>query len=59
MVARAFRDSRGITVVYYAKEAVATTVQVDQAALGFPQKANVDVPVSLKKGEAGYKILLA
>jgi hypothetical protein len=59
LVARAYRDARGITVVYYGKEAVATTVEVDKAALGFPEKGVERFRVTLKKNEAAYKILLA
>jgi hypothetical protein len=59
LVARAYRDARGITVVYYGKETIETTVQVDKGALGFPGKGPESFRVSVKKNVAGYKILLA
>jgi hypothetical protein len=59
LVARAYRDTRGITVVYYGKEALGTTVQVDKGALDFPGKGPESFRVSVGKNGAGYKILLA
>jgi hypothetical protein len=58
VVARAYRDARGITVVYYGKEAVSGAVQVDKVALGFQGSGMESFRVSLKKNEAGYKIFL-
>ena len=58
LVVRAYQDPRGITLVYYGKDAVATSVQVNKAALGFPGKRTEDIRVSLKKDEAGYEVLL-
>jgi len=57
LVARVYRDIRGITVLYYAKEDVDTTVTVDWEALGFPGKSEESFQVSLKKDEAGYRVL--
>ncbi len=58
LIARAYRDARGITVVYYSNDAVSGVVRVDKAVLGFPGRGAESFRVSLKKNEAGYKILL-
>ncbi len=55
LVARAFREARGITVLYYAREALKTTIAVDKSALGFAGRETI--PVKLEAGQAGYRIL--
>jgi hypothetical protein len=56
LVARVYRDKKDITVIYYAKKDVDTTIAVNKKALGFPEKNEV-FQVNLKKNEASYKIL--
>jgi hypothetical protein len=57
MVAKVFSDSRGITVAYYAKEAVATELRVDGRALGHPRIGLQRRALKLGAEQAGYFIL--
>lgn len=57
LVARVYRDNRGITVLYYAQEDVETTITVDKEALGFPGTGDETIHISLEKNQANYKIL--
>jgi hypothetical protein len=57
LVAKAYRNSKGITVIYYAKEDVETEVAVNKAILGFPEAKEEVFQVNLKKDEAEYKII--
>ena len=57
LVARTYRDDKGITVLYYAKQDVDTTVTVNKKDLGFLDEGEESFPVSLKKDNAGYQVL--
>lgn len=59
LVARAYRDARGVTVIYYGTDAVTATLTVNKEELGFAGLGVESFRVSLGKHEAGYKIMLA
>lgn len=56
LVARAYADGKGISVVYYAAEDVDTTIEVDRDVLG-AGNGMVTLSVKLDKDFAGYQIL--
>lgn len=58
LVARSFRDPKGgITIVYYANEAVNSEVEVNGAELGFPQLGVKKRQVKLSKNDADFWVL--
>jgi len=52
--ARAYRDRRGITVLYYARHAVEASIDVRPAELDHPGAESMTIPVSLAAGAAGW-----
>ena len=52
--ARSYRDKRGITVVYYAPQAVNAAFEVQPAALGHAGRSSETVWVTLAAGQAGW-----
>jgi hypothetical protein len=52
--ARAYRDDRGITVLYYARNDVETRIDVLPEALGHAGKPPETIAVSLKAGQAAW-----
>jgi hypothetical protein len=57
LVARAYRDDHGITIIYYAKEDVNTSIIVNKKSLGLSGNDQEEIKVALKKDEASFKIL--
>lgn len=57
LVAKAFRDDTGITVVYYAEGPVEGEIAVDAAALGHPGLGATTRTVKLEKDGFGYFVL--
>lgn len=56
LVAKAFTDESGITVVYYATEPLSGEVIIEGAPLGHPSLGERRQPVILDKGELGFAI---
>ncbi len=56
LVARVYAGQDGLTVVYYAREDVDTTIEVEMGLLGLPDRTD-RFSVSLKKDEADYRII--
>jgi len=57
IVARTYRDAKGITVVYYARKRTTGIITVDPSALGFAGAPRHSIRVNLRKHQAGYKII--
>jgi len=57
LVARSYRSPKGITVLYFAKEALKGRITVDPSALGFPGKPAQVCEVNLAKNEPGYRVI--
>jgi hypothetical protein len=56
LVAKVFKGDDGLTLVYYAKEDLEGTIKINGKYFGFNKKIE-PVKVSLKRDEAGYKII--
>ncbi len=54
VAARAYRDARGITVLYFARQDVEVRIEVCPAALDHPAASPEAISVALKAGQAGW-----
>jgi hypothetical protein len=52
--ARAYRDARGITVLYYAEKDVQTQIHLDPGLLDHPEQQPEVIPVALAAGQSGH-----
>jgi hypothetical protein len=57
LVARAYRSDEGISVLYFAKQALTSSINVSSEALGFEGGRDFELPITLAKDEIGYELI--